>query len=119
MFPSGIQVAEYERALRLLSLVGEKPAAAPVPATATRPQSPPRRSKGHHSASKEVVGQIAGLLGTGKATAMELSQASGLHPASVYAALREMGAVEVERRKRPDGIGRGPAVWSLPSMRTP
>jgi hypothetical protein len=116
--PTGIPVAEYERALRLVALVDEKPASQEQQQP---PALPRQRHRGgsHHSASKEVVGQVAGLLATGMATAKELADTSGLHPASVYAALRDMGAVEVERRPRADGIGRGPAVWTLPKLRTP
>lgn len=116
-WPTGIPTSDYERALRLAAEFGDES----MPVSAVTPRANEARS---HSAavyvSEEKREKVRQMLSTGRATAQEIADATGLKIGVVLHALKVIGAVDAGRGVRRDGgHGRRPVLWSLPKQRTP
>ena len=109
-WPAGIPAQDYERMLSVVHIFGD---------TATPPPSPPPvvKGKSRGKVGAPTIERVRQLLSTGPATAREISVAAGVDLASVYAVLRQLGAVASGKAKRGGSGGSGlyPNLWRLPA----
>jgi hypothetical protein len=114
VWPNGIPPQDYKRAVNVMKAMSSRPQ------PAERPMSPQSAKRGKDdaysiTASKAQVARVMEALKTGPATAKELVEVAKVPNPTIYAALRQAGAVVVGSMKRTTGFGRASNLWALPA----
>lgn len=115
VWPHAVPAEDYGRMLRLI----QSWVVAPAPEVGGPVVVVPARKGKERTGTKVGVGTLGrmrDLLATGPASARDIGSAMGLSEYAVYAALRQIGAVEAGKTTRVDGRpGRQPSLYALPA----
>lgn len=104
-WPDGIPAQDYEKMLSVVHVFGDTPA----PAT--------KKRKSHRKVGAPTVERVRRVLESGPLAVHEISEVLGTDATSVYAALRQLGAVADGKTTRSNGGSTGayPNLWRLPA----